>query len=82
MTNRIATVDNKPIGTDDGHGLSASSFAALGLGMIAYVRQSVIDGESAFAIHAADGSPLAVAATREIAQAIAFQNDLTLLTVH
>jgi hypothetical protein len=62
--------------------LSPSHFAELGVGAIAYVRPTRVDGVPAFAVHGADGTPIAVAATPALAQAVARQNDLHLLAVH
>ncbi|MFO1190198.1 MAG: DUF1150 family protein [Alphaproteobacteria bacterium] len=85
MTERIGSAGarpERPDGIETLRALSAGGFARLGLGIVAYVRPTAIDGQRVFAVHAADGAPIAVAATRELAQAVALQNDLQLLTVH
>lgn len=82
MAGRTGSTGAGSDGAEALRALSAGGFARLGLGIVAYVRPATIDGQRVFAVHAADGAPLAVAATPELAQAIALQNDLQLLTVH
>lgn len=40
--------------------ISAQDFLALGKEQVAYVRPVEIDGKQAFAVHAADGTPIIV----------------------
>lgn len=49
---------------------------------IAYVKDVEIDGERAYAIHAADGTELAILADREAAFAAAMTNDYLPVSVH
>ncbi|CAO3351611.1 DUF1150 family protein [Azospirillum sp. 11R-A] len=62
--------------------LSTQDFASFGLGDVAYVRPVEMDGAAAFAIHAADGTPLSVVADRELAFAAIVQNDMEPVSVH
>jgi hypothetical protein len=62
--------------------LSSTEFTALGVGAIAYVKEVTADGKTAFAIHGADGTPLALAANRDLAFAVVRQNELEPLSVH
>ncbi|HYB10038.1 MAG TPA: DUF1150 family protein [Alphaproteobacteria bacterium] len=62
--------------------LSSREFFALGVQNIAYVKEVVEDGVTAFAIHAADGSRLGLAKTRDLAIAALKQHDLEPLSVH
>ncbi len=62
--------------------LSAGGLARLGLGAIAYIRPVTVDGQPVFAVHAADGTPIAIAARLTLAQSVALQNDLQPLSVH
>ncbi|MBP2228245.1 DUF1150 family protein [Azospirillum agricola] len=62
--------------------LSPQDFAAFGLGHVAYVRPVEVDGETAFSIHAADGTPLSVMPERDVAFAAVRQNDMEPLSVH
>ncbi len=62
--------------------LSSQAFLALGSMHVAYVKRVTVDGGTAFAVHAADGSELAVFADREVAFVTARQNDLEPVSVH
>lgn len=63
--------------------MSSGDFAAFGLSDVAYVKLvKTEDGELAFAIHAADGRPVAVMADRDVAFAAIRQNDLEPVSVH
>jgi hypothetical protein len=62
--------------------LTAKELAVLGVQDVAYVRPVRADGKSAFAIHAADGTEMAVVASRELAFAVIRQNDMEAVSVH
>ena len=62
--------------------LSVRDFLSLGLDQWAYVKSAAADGAEVFAIHAADGSRLAVLATREAALAAILQHDMEPLQLH
>jgi hypothetical protein len=62
--------------------LSAEDFAAFGVDHLAYVKPVLVNGVAAFAIHAADGTPLTVLPDRDIASAAVIQNDLEPVSVH
>ncbi|MCP5364012.1 MAG: DUF1150 family protein [Hyphomicrobiales bacterium] len=66
----------------DPRNLSASSLEALGKGQVAYIKPVVVDGKEAFAIHGADGQPLAVVEDSAVALAVVRQNDLEPVRVH
>ena len=55
---------------------------ALGLEQMAYVKPIEADGVSAFAVHAADGTKIAVLASRDLAFAAIRQHDLEPASVH
>lgn len=62
--------------------MSAHDLSRWGVGVLAYVKKiSLQDGE-AYAIHGADGEPLGVAPSREVAFAGLRQNDLEPISVH
>jgi hypothetical protein len=48
----------------------------------AYIKTVMMNGKPVYAIHSADGTPLAVAEGRDLAFAAARQNDLTPASVH
>ena len=62
--------------------LSAEQLGALGFSQIAYVKSIVLNGEQGFAIHAADGTPMAIAGDRKVAMAAILQHDMQALSVH
>ena len=62
--------------------LSAEDFAAFGVDHVAYVKPVLVNGVTAFAVHAADGTPLTVLPDREVASAAVRQNDLEPMSVH
>ena len=62
--------------------LSSQQLAQLGLQQIAYVKPVVVNGTAAFAIHAADGTPMAVAGGLEVAVAAIVQHEMVPALVH
>ncbi|MEA2743068.1 MAG: hypothetical protein QOG25_1439 [Acetobacteraceae bacterium] len=62
--------------------LSEQQLAALGVSHIAYVKPVTVNGVQGFAIHAADGTPMAVAGNREVAVAAVMQHEMMPLSVH
>lgn len=61
--------------------LSAQDFLSFGVQQIAYIRPVEMNGIPAFAIHAADGTPLAFHADENTARAITRQNDMEPVTL-
>jgi hypothetical protein len=62
--------------------MSDHDLAALGLQEVAYVKPVFVEGGTAYAVHAADGTEIAVMADRDIAFAAIRQNDLRPVSVH
>ena len=62
--------------------MSAEQLGALGMSHIAYVKPVVINGQHGFAIHAADGTPMAMTADRNLAVAVIVQHEMHPLSVH
>jgi len=62
--------------------LSEQQLAALGVSHIAYVKPVMVDGVRGFAIHAADGTPMAVAGDRDVAVAAVLQHEMFAVSVH
>jgi hypothetical protein len=62
--------------------LSEQQLAALGVSHIAYVKPVVVNGVQGFAIHAADGTPMAVAGDRDVAVAAVMQHEMLAVSVH
>lgn len=72
----------RPMPVFDIRRLSPQQLAQLGLTQIAYVRPVVAGGEAAFAIHAADGTPMALAANEEVALAAIRQHEMLPALLH
>jgi hypothetical protein len=62
--------------------LSTEQLAQLGMQQIAYVKPVTVNGTSAFAIHAADGTPMAIAAGLDVAVAAIVQHEMVPAQVH
>lgn len=62
--------------------ISQTDWANFGLNHIAYLRPVVVDGQAVFAIHAADGSQLALVATRDVGLTALEQHDLEPVALH
>lgn len=63
-------------------GLNARDFAALGAAEIAYMRPTLVNGESVIAIHAADGTPIGAAPDVDLAAAAIVQNEMAPARLH
>lgn len=61
---------------------SVKEFAYWGLQEFAYIRSVVVDGQPTFAIHAANGAPVAVMETLVAVQVAVLENDLEPFSVH
>ncbi|MBV8935881.1 MAG: DUF1150 family protein [Alphaproteobacteria bacterium] len=62
--------------------ISSRELAVFGMQDLAYVKPVVVNGVTAFAVHAADGTQVVVLPDREIALATVRQHDLEALSVH
>jgi len=69
-------------GAHDIRHLSEVELARLGMAQIAYVRPIRLNGSEGFAIHAADGTPMAVADEFSAAVAAIMQHDMIPVPVH
>lgn len=68
--------------TSDMRRLTPAQLLQLGVSELAYVKQVELDGDVAYAIHAADGEPMAVAADQELAVAAILQHEMVPALVH
>lgn len=72
-----------PDATDAARRMSAADLAQWGVNVVAYVRRiENPTNDAAFAIYAANGEPIGVAGSREVADVGLRQNDLELVNVH
>ena len=78
----IAAISEQAMGSFDVRHLSEQQLAALGVSHIAYVKPVIVNGVQGFAIHAADGTPMAVAGDRDVAIAAVNQHEMLAVSVH
>ncbi len=71
-----------PSAVPDIRHLTDTQLASLGVSRIAYVRPVTVNGVVAFSIHAADGTPMALAADFDVAVAAVNQNEMVPALVH
>ncbi len=62
--------------------MTTDQLQQLGVSHLAYVKPIVLNGAAMFAIHAADGSPMAVAEDRNLALAAIVQHEMVATLVH
>ena len=80
--NNTTQFHNEPSARDLLKGLSNDDFLNFGIQDIAYVRAVDVEGQKAYAIHAADGTPLSVVEDEREAYILAKQNDLETTQIH
>jgi hypothetical protein len=76
------TAPAQEVASFDVRHLSEQQLATLGVSHIAYVKPVMVNGVQGFAIHAADGTPMAVAGDRDVAVAAVVQHEMLPLSVH
>jgi hypothetical protein len=62
--------------------ISTKEFALLGMQDVAYIKRITVNDGAAFAVHAADGTQVALLPDREVAYATVRQHDLEPVSVH
>jgi hypothetical protein len=62
--------------------LSQSDLLSFGLNDVAYLKPTMVNGQPVFAIHAADGSQLALVASQEIGVAAMLEHELEPVPLH
>lgn len=62
--------------------LTENQFAELGVSHVAYVKPVMTEGKIVFAIHAANGAPMALAEDRNVALAAIAQHEMMPALVH
>ncbi len=62
--------------------LSQSDLLAFGLNDLAYLKPVTVNGQAVYAIHAADGSQLALVASQEIGVAAMLEHELEPVLLH
>jgi hypothetical protein len=80
--NTNSPASNEPTVLFDIRHLSVEQLAKLGVAQIAYVKPVMMNGVAAFAIHAADGTPMAVTGDRDLAISAIIQHEMLPTLVH
>jgi hypothetical protein len=62
--------------------VTIDQLASLGVSHLAYVKPVLVNGTRAFAIHGADGTPMAVAGAEDLAFAAIRQHEMVPALVH
>jgi len=62
--------------------LSPQELGLLGVEAVAYVKPVFVEGVAAYAVHAADGSQIAIVLTREAAYTIVHRNGMVPVSIH
>ena len=62
--------------------MTANDLATLGMQDIAYVKPVVVEGTAGYAVHAADGTQMALIANRDLAFAVVRQNEMEPVSVN
>ena len=62
--------------------MTSGELLQLGVPRLVYLRCGTIDGQPAYAIHAADGTAMAVVEDIEVAIELASEHDMTFVAVH
>ena len=66
----------------DVRAITPDQLQQLGMARLAYVKPVMFNGATMFAIHGADGSPMAVAENRDLAMAAIVQHEMIPTLVH
>ena len=56
--------------------ITTDQLAQLGISQLAYIKPVTVAGEDVFAIHAADGTPMAVAPNRDLAWGAILEHEM------
>jgi len=62
--------------------MSRGDLASFGMNDLAFVKATRVKGQTHYAIHAADGTEMAVVPSRDLAFAVIRQHDLEAVDVH
>ena len=72
----------EPAPTTDLRRMSRAELRRFGLSQLVYLRCGTVEGEVAYAIHAADGTAMAVVEDVAVAIELVAQNEMTFVAVH
>ncbi|WP_158742488.1 DUF1150 family protein [Acidisphaera sp. L21] len=82
MIDAADTTTTQPGTRIDVRQITQDQLQQLGVSQLAYVKPVMLNGAAMFAIHAADGSPMAVAEDRNLALAAIVEHEMIPTLVH
>lgn len=82
MIDSANATTSQPATRIDVRQITPDQLQQLGVSQLAYVKPVMLNGAAMFAIHAADGSPMAVAEDRNLALAAIVQHEMIPTLVH
>jgi len=82
LTMLIAEPDEYVVTVADPRQMSRAQLRCLGVPRLVYLRSGTVDGVTAYAIHAADGTQIVVVDDLEVAIELASEHDMTFVAVH
>jgi len=74
--------DTAELASRDLRQMTRGELLRLGMPRVVYLRCGTIDGQPAYAIHAADGTAMAVVEDIDVAIELASEHDMTFVAVH
>jgi hypothetical protein len=66
----------------DARSMTRAQLRRLGVPSMVYLRSGIVDGQVAYAVHAADGTAVAVVDDVELAVELVAEHGMTFVTVH
>ena len=82
MSNVPETTNTQTVERIDVRQITPDQLQRLGLSQLAYVKPVMMNGAAMFAIHGADGSPMALAENRNVALAAIAEHEMIPTLVH
>jgi hypothetical protein len=78
----FAEPNRSAVSVADARRMTSAQLRQLGVPRVVYLRSRTFEGQTACAIHAADGTAMAVVEDTGVACELASENDMTLVSVH
>lgn len=82
QSENLSLRDNEFDANDLLRDLTTQDFLSFGLHDIAYIKAVEVAGQKAFAVHAADGTPISVVESFDLAEMSIMQSELETVPVH
>jgi hypothetical protein len=76
------TAHEEAVRIADPRRMTRAQLRRLGLPRLVYLRSGTVDGQTAFAVHAADGTTIAVVEDLDVAMELASESNMIFVAVH